>query len=62
MTQKNPQPERTFHTAKEIEQMLLPKTHARKHREAVMKDPVKFGEHLKDTLMKSIRKKRQTEE
>jgi hypothetical protein len=56
------QPKRTFHTAKEIEQMLLPKTHARKHREVVMKDPAKFGEHLKDNLITSIRKKRQKKE
>ena len=57
MAQKNQQPKRTFHTAKEFEQMLLPKTHARKHRETVMKDPEKFGEHLKERLLKCIRKK-----
>jgi len=56
MAQKNQKPKRICHSAKEFEQMFLPKTHARKHQETVMKDPAKFGEHLKEKLIKSIRK------
>ena len=38
------------------EEMFLPKTHERKHHEKVMRDPSKFGEHLKEKLIRSIRK------
>ncbi|MDD1655352.1 MAG: hypothetical protein LUO91_06570 [Methanomicrobiales archaeon] len=56
MTKKGEQPMRTCRSAREFEQMFLPKTHARKHKERVMHDPVKFGERLKERLIKAIRK------
>jgi hypothetical protein len=56
MKRNNRQPKRACRSVKEFEELFLPKTHAHKHQETVMKDPVKFGEHLKEKLMKSIRK------